>query len=47
MADINNKKKILYCITKANWGGAQKYVYDLATSVNPDLYEGKCFYYML
>jgi glycosyltransferase involved in cell wall biosynthesis len=34
-----NKKKIIYCITKANWGGAQKYVYDLATSVNPDLYE--------
>jgi glycosyltransferase involved in cell wall biosynthesis len=26
------KKKILYVITKSNWGGAQKYVYDLATS---------------
>lgn len=24
--------KILYLITKSNWGGAQKYVYDLATS---------------
>jgi glycosyltransferase involved in cell wall biosynthesis len=24
--------KILYMITKSNWGGAQKYVYDLATS---------------
>jgi hypothetical protein len=23
--------KILYLITKSNWGGAQKYVYDLAT----------------
>src|SRR5690606_1306505 len=23
-------KKILYVITKANWGGAQKYVFDLA-----------------
>ena len=23
--------KILYVITKANWGGAQKYVFDLAT----------------
>jgi glycosyltransferase involved in cell wall biosynthesis len=34
-----NKKKIIYCITKANWGGAQKYVYDLATSMNPDLYD--------
>ena len=26
------KAKILYIITKSNWGGAQKYVYDLATS---------------
>jgi len=25
-----NKKTILFAITKANWGGAQKYVYDLA-----------------
>lgn len=25
------KKRILYVITKANWGGAQRYVYDLAT----------------
>lgn len=25
------KKKILFVITKSNWGGAQKYVYDLAT----------------
>ncbi len=24
--------KILYVITKANWGGAQRYVYDLATA---------------
>jgi len=34
-----NKKKILYCITKSNWGGAQRYVYDLATSLPNDLYE--------
>src|SRR3989338_239905 len=27
------KKKILYLITKATWGGAQKYVNDLATSL--------------
>ena len=27
------KKKILYIITKSNWGGAQRYVYDLATSL--------------
>ena len=26
-------KKILFVITKANWGGAQKYVHDLATSL--------------
>lgn len=26
------KKKVLLVITKSNWGGAQKYVYDLATS---------------
>src|SRR5689334_9727685 len=25
-------KKILFVITKANWGGAQRYVYDLATA---------------
>ena len=25
------KRKILYVITKSNWGGAQRYVYDLAT----------------
>ena len=26
-------RKILYVITKSNWGGAQRYVYDLATSL--------------
>jgi glycosyltransferase involved in cell wall biosynthesis len=25
------KKKVTYVITKANWGGAQRYVFDLAT----------------
>lgn len=33
------KKKILYVITKSNWGGAQKYVFDLATSLPKDHYE--------
>jgi len=33
------KKKILYCITKSNWGGAQRYVYDLATSLPKDQYD--------
>ncbi len=27
------KKKILFIITKSNWGGAQRYVYDLATAL--------------
>lgn len=31
-----SSKKILYVITKANWGGAQRYVYDLATSLAQD-----------
>lgn len=31
--------KIAYFITKSNWGGAQKYVYELATSLNRDVYK--------
>lgn len=31
--ESGRKKKILYCITKSNWGGAQRYVYDLATGI--------------
>lgn len=27
------KRKVLYFITKSNWGGAQRYVYDLATAL--------------
>jgi glycosyltransferase involved in cell wall biosynthesis len=30
MNQNTQKKKILYVITKSNWGGAQRYVYDLA-----------------
>ena len=33
------KKKIIYCITKSNWGGAQRYVYDLATSLPTSAYD--------
>jgi len=33
------KQKIFYVITKSNWGGAQKYVYDLATSLPKDSFE--------
>ncbi len=33
MEEQNKKLKILYLITKSNFGGAQRYVYDLATSM--------------
>lgn len=33
------KQKILFCITKSNWGGAQRYVYDLATRISLEKYE--------
>jgi glycosyltransferase involved in cell wall biosynthesis len=38
MDNTPKRTKILYVITKSNWGGAQRYVYDLATSLNPDLF---------
>jgi len=28
------KRKVLFLITKSNWGGAQRYVYDLATNLD-------------
>jgi glycosyltransferase involved in cell wall biosynthesis len=37
--ESGGKKKILYCITKSNWGGAQRYVYDLATNLPRDRYD--------
>lgn len=36
---MSGKKKILFCITKGNFGGAQKYVYDLAISIPKDNFE--------
>jgi hypothetical protein len=37
---IENKKiKILYVITKSNWGGAQRYVYDLATNLPQEKFD--------
>ncbi|MBI2476452.1 MAG: glycosyltransferase [Candidatus Taylorbacteria bacterium] len=33
------KQKILYLITKSNWGGAQRYVYDLATHIPKERFE--------
>jgi len=33
------KLKVLFTITQAEWGGAQKYVFDLAANLNKDRYE--------
>src|SRR3989344_4619085 len=33
------RKKVLYLITKANWGGAQRYVFDLATHLSAEQFE--------
>ncbi|TSD05836.1 MAG: glycosyltransferase, group 1 family [Parcubacteria group bacterium Greene0714_7] len=33
------KKKILFIITKSNWGGAQRYVYDLALALPKDQFD--------
>ena len=33
------KKKVLYIITKSVWGGAQKYVYDLAINLPKNHFE--------
>ena len=34
-----DRKKVLFVITKSNWGGAQRYIYDLATHVPREQYE--------
>jgi len=33
------RRKVLLAVTKSNWGGAQKYVYDIATSLPPDRFD--------
>lgn len=33
------RKKILFIITKSSWGGAQRYVYDLATHLSAERFE--------
>jgi glycosyltransferase involved in cell wall biosynthesis len=33
------KRKVLYIITKSNWGGAQRYVFDMATGLPKDSFE--------
>lgn len=35
---MQGRKKVLYVVTKSNWGGAQRYVYDLATHLPKDKY---------
>jgi len=35
----SSKKKVLFLITKSTWGGAQRYVYDMATSLPKSEYE--------
>jgi len=39
-----SKKKIFYIVTKSNFGGAQRYVYDLATSLPREEYETAVVY---
>ncbi len=36
---MSDKKKILYLITKGNFGGAQRYVFDLATNIPKDKFD--------
>ena len=36
---MNTKKKVLFIITKATWGGAQRYVFDLATHLPKEQFE--------
>jgi len=42
--DITQKIKILYIITKSDIGGAQKYVSDLASTLDKNQFEPKIFY---
>lgn len=39
MVQEEEKKKVLFVITKSVWGGAQKYVYDLAVNLSKDKFE--------
>lgn len=34
--DTKTQKKVVFLITKSNWGGAQRYVYDLATNLDKE-----------
>lgn len=39
MSKMPRKIKVLFVVTKSNWGGAQRYVYDLATGLPRDHFE--------
>lgn len=39
MPEAANREKILYIITKSLWGGAQRYVYDLAANLPPGAFD--------
>lgn len=39
VSNNQNKTKVLFVITKSNFGGAQKYVFDLATSMPKDKFD--------
>lgn len=39
MKKNTDKTKVLYIITKSNFGGAQRYVFDLATNLPQDIFE--------
>ena len=41
MVSRGGVKKILFVITKPNWGGAQRYVYDIVTSLPRDKFQAK------
>ena len=38
LVSSKNRKKILFIITQSQWGGAQKYIYDLATNLDKQKY---------
>lgn len=39
MTTTRKKQKILYVVTKGNWGGAQRYVFDLATHLPKEKFD--------
>ncbi len=38
-SQVSSKTKVLFVITKSNWGGAQRYVYDLATNLPKETFD--------